>query len=955
MSRHSLHAVFTIAAVSLPACLSAQPVVRLLQPSAHSATSAPTVLLQGVAAADSTIVNIYWTDHRGHTGPADWTPSPAGQSGPIAFSASVPVRPGANRITAIAVDSRNRSGSAQLSVHGEGSHGPDVSEVRSGWWHGLPIDYAVIGGQAVVEGDIILGTAAELAASAPPREPFGSGFRPRGFAIGYISQLWPAVSGVYQIPYTIETGTPILASVISYVNSTLTGVIQLVPQTTQTNYVTFNFDPTETSGYCEATEGMAGGQQFIGGSINCSFTGICHEIGHAIGLLHEHQRPDRNTYVVLNSANSDKPYLLGDFDLFTDNYQTLGLYDYASVMHYPAFSFTKNNLPVLESIPAGIPLSNTTGYSAGDVDAIKRLYGFAPSTVTIVTNPPGLGIIVDNTPYTAPQTFTWTINTRHTLNLPPDPQLTNPNDGATYEFAKWNDGGARSHTITVTGGTGELTSPAGKPATTVYEANYVRLWPFAISASPAGSGSVSVSPPPQSVFSGSFFVDRQQITVSATPNAGYNFYGWFDAPFVPAYPQGANPYASLIQSPESGAYGAFTTFPVTTIGETITGPNTWNPPMYATVDSDTYVPLPQGYSQDQSGAAWSAGSSHSIGVISPEAPVTTNVSYSWNNWSDGGSQTHNITASSSGVENIAASFTPVYVSYTYAENDCGTVTYSQSCPNNYCSFPDGTLLTMTATPAAGNGMVFAGWTGDLTGTTNPQTTTVHDEFLPVANFNIVPTVINAATVSPATPVKTSSASPLTVTGAGFVNGSFYAYWNNAYRTTTNVTPTQATIQLNAGDLSAAGSQLLQVSNFTSTTPSCGAYAFTQVLVKNTYGTPLLKIAKSHTGNFTKGQNNATYSVTVTNAATSTGPTSGKVTVTDTIPSGLTLVSMAGTGWTCTANACNRSDSLATGKSYPVITVTVDVAANAPSQVTNSVTVSGGKSASASATNPTTID
>jgi uncharacterized repeat protein (TIGR01451 family) len=118
---------------------------------------------------------------------------------------------------------------------------------------------------------------------------------------------------------------------------------------------------------------------------------------------------------------------------------------------------------------------------------------------------------------------------------------------------------------------------------------------------------------------------------------------------------------------------------------------------------------------------------------------------------------------------------------------------------------------------------------------------------------------------------------------------------------------------------------------------------------------VLKIAKSHTGNFTKGQSNATYTVTVTNAATSTGPTSGKVTVTDTIPSGLTLVSMAGTGWVCTANACNRSDSLATGKSYPVITVTVDVAANAPSQVTNTVTASGGKSAPASASNPTTIN
>jgi uncharacterized repeat protein (TIGR01451 family) len=953
MSRHSLNAVFIIAVTSLPACLSAQPVVRLLEPSTNSATSAPTVALKGVAAADSAIVNIYWTDHQGHTGPADWIPSTTGQSASIAFSASVPVRAGANRIAVIAVDSRNRSGSAQLSVYSQGPRGPSVSEVRSGWWHGMPVTYAVVDGQAIAEGDIVLGSAAELAASAPPGLPPGPGFRPRGLAIGYVSQLWPAVGGVYEIPYTIQTGTPILASVISYVNSTLSGVIQLVPQTNQPNYVTFNFNPSDLSGYCEANEGMAGGQQFISGSINCSFTGICHEIGHAIGLLHEHQRPDRNSYVVLTPANSDKPYLLGNFDFFADDFQTIGLYDYASVMHYPAFSFTKNNLPVLESIPAGIPLSNPTGYSAGDVDAIKRLYGFAPSSVTIVTNPPGLTIIVDGTTYTSPQTFSWALKSRHTLNLPPDPQLTSPNDGATYQFAKWNDRGARSHSITVIGGSGQLTSPAANPATTVYEANYVRLWPFSISASPAGSGSVSVTPTPQSVFNGSFFVDRQQITASTTPNSGYNFYGWFQAPFTPAYPQGANPYPFLIQAPESTLQAVLTTFPVTTIGETITGPNKWNPPMYATVDSDTYVPLPQGYSQDQSGAAWAPGTSHSISVLSPEAPVTTNVSYTWNHWSDGGAQTHNITASSSGVKSIAASYTPVYRSYTYAENACGTVDYSQSCPNNDCSFPDGTVLTMTATPTAGNGMVFAGWTGDLTGTTNPQTVTVHDEFLPVGNFNIVPTIISAATVSPASPVKTASGAPaLTVTGAGFVNGSFYAYWNNIFRTSTVVTPTQATIQLDAGDLSAAGAQLLQVSNFTS---GCGAYAFTQVLVKNTNGTPQLAITKSHTGNFTKGQAGATYTVTVANAATSTGPTSGTVTVTDTIPAGLTLVSMAGTGWACTANACTRSDTLATGKSYPTLTVTVNVAANAPSQVTNTVTVSGGKSAAASASNPTTIN
>jgi uncharacterized repeat protein (TIGR01451 family) len=123
---------------------------------------------------------------------------------------------------------------------------------------------------------------------------------------------------------------------------------------------------------------------------------------------------------------------------------------------------------------------------------------------------------------------------------------------------------------------------------------------------------------------------------------------------------------------------------------------------------------------------------------------------------------------------------------------------------------------------------------------------------------------------------------------------------------------------------------------------------------NPIGPPLLAIAKSHTGDFTQGQQNAQYMVKVSNGQTG-GPTSGTVTVTDTIPTGLTLVSMAGTNWVCAANSCTRSDALAAGASYPAITVTVNVASNAAASVVNAVSVSGGGSVTANATDPTTID
>ena len=118
-------------------------------------------------------------------------------------------------------------------------------------------------------------------------------------------------------------------------------------------------------------------------------------------------------------------------------------------------------------------------------------------------------------------------------------------------------------------------------------------------------------------------------------------------------------------------------------------------------------------------------------------------------------------------------------------------------------------------------------------------------------------------------------------------------------------------------------------------------------------TPALAVSVTHSGNFTQSQHNATYTLTVSNAASTTA-TSGTVTVTDTVPSGLTLVSLAGTGWTCTAGTCTRADALASGSSYPAITATVNVVTAATSPQVNSVTVSGGGSANVTATDSTTI-
>lgn len=109
--------------------------------------------------------------------------------------------------------------------------------------------------------------------------------------------------------------------------------------------------------------------------------------------------------------------------------------------------------------------------------------------------------------------------------------------------------------------------------------------------------------------------------------------------------------------------------------------------------------------------------------------------------------------------------------------------------------------------------------------------------------------------------------------------------------------------------------------------------------------PDLSITKVHTSHFKQGDKGDTYTITVSNPGP--GPTSGTVTVTDVVPIGLTPTAPNGTfdGWSCSITGqtltCTQNDVLASGASYPPITLMVDVANDASPSVTNTVTVSGG--------------
>ncbi len=103
----------------------------------------------------------------------------------------------------------------------------------------------------------------------------------------------------------------------------------------------------------------------------------------------------------------------------------------------------------------------------------------------------------------------------------------------------------------------------------------------------------------------------------------------------------------------------------------------------------------------------------------------------------------------------------------------------------------------------------------------------------------------------------------------------------------------------------------------------------------------LGIVKSHTGDATAGQN-LTFELEVTNNGRSDSP--GTITVTDTLPAGLTYVSASGAGWNCSEDSqevtCDRAAGLVAGASSTIdLTVAVASAAG-PDTITNSANVGG---------------
>ena len=211
-----------------------------------------------------------------------------------------------------------------------------------------------------------------------------------GVAIAGQQFRWPDRTIAYVIDSNLGCDDEAAAAIEHWNTRTS---IRFVPRTNEADFVRLQRLP----GFALSDVGRRGGEQKVSLGDSCSAGIIIHELGHTVGLWHEHCRDDRDQWVEVDWTNiedgCEENFKQRWIDQAPAQTEDIGGYDFGSIMHYPVGCFAIDTrdptLKLLKPVPPGVSVGQRDGLSTGDIEAVEAIYkdiarpaaaGAAPAT-----------------------------------------------------------------------------------------------------------------------------------------------------------------------------------------------------------------------------------------------------------------------------------------------------------------------------------------------------------------------------------------------------------------------------------------------------------------------------------------------------------------------------------------------------------------------------------------------
>ncbi|OCA79984.1 hypothetical protein BBH99_04960 [Chryseobacterium contaminans] len=233
----------------------------------------------------------------------------------------------------------------------------NTANLKKGQLDGQEITYERKNGMNFFQGDIVLSD----------KQLTEGGVASKG---GATFSRWPNRTIYYTIASNMGSiNVNKINTAVSEYNSKTN--VRWVQRTNQSNYVEFIFGSSNGSdGWAHI--GYQGGKQTISLDQYISVGSVIHEMGHTVGLYHEHARKDRDQYVSIqwNNIQDGQAYNFNKYTSGTD----IGPFNINSVMMYWPNSYSKNGLPTIKRADGTNFTYNRTGFTTGDINTINAMY-----------------------------------------------------------------------------------------------------------------------------------------------------------------------------------------------------------------------------------------------------------------------------------------------------------------------------------------------------------------------------------------------------------------------------------------------------------------------------------------------------------------------------------------------------------------------------------------------------